>query len=280
MTINAISSFRVQWQSHKQVLLKFLRHASFLVFQEKCRICKRFIHPEIANMNYEVFRPPAVYFINTKQIESEAICRLCMDPFKKLAPARVVYERLLEGGEVQRLFIASGTLFDEEIKILIYRFKYDRDTLLAKDLTALTYQAWAKIANLLDPSLARLVPVPLHWQRLRERTFNQSECLADELSRLIDIRVTKNALKRIKKTNSQQKLGKQQRLINIANAFSAKTSLVQGKQIILVDDVCTSGATLSECSKALYEAGASIVVALTVARVEFRTNSQPETSPI
>ncbi len=245
-----------------------MRTLTYLLFQEKCRICKRFIHPEIANMNYEEFRPPAIYFVQAQQIESDAICRLCMDPINKSAPPGIIHERLLEGGEVQRLFVASGTMFDSEIKTLIYRFKYDHDLLLTKDLTVLTYQAWTKVASLIDPTSALLVPVPLHWRRLRERTFNQSECLANELSKLINIQTAKRALKRVKKTRSQQQLGKQQRLSNVANAFQARSDLVQNKQIILIDDVCTSGATLSECCKGLYEAGAILVVALTVARVE------------
>jgi ComF family protein len=268
MAIQMNNYLRAKWQSCQQAVRKFLRTASFLIFQEKCRICKRFIHPEIANMDYELFRPPAAYFVGSQQIESDVICRLCMDPFNKIAPQCIVHQRLLEGGEVQRLLIASGTIFDDEIKRLIYRFKYDKDVLLMKDFTSLTYQAWTKVANTIDPSRALIMPVPLHWHRLRERTFNQSECLANELSKVINIKSAAGALKRIKKTRSQQKLGKLQRLTNVANAFSAKEEQIRGKQIILIDDVCTSGATLSECCKALYEAGASLVIAITVARVQ------------
>ena len=200
---------------------------------------------------------------------------MCSDPFLKLAPPVVSHQLLSDDGEVQQIFIASGTIFSDEIKTLIYRFKYDRDILLAKDLSVLTHGAWQKIAHLLDPASAQLIPVPLHWQRLRERTFNQSEYLASELSKLTGIALNKGALKRIKKTLSQQKLGRQQRLTNVANAFSAKVHLVQGKQIILIDDVCTSGATLAACGKALYKAGASSVFAITVARVELAPSRSP-----
>ena len=113
-----------------------------------------------------------------------------------------------------------------------------------------------------------LVPVPLHPARHRERGFNQAELLARELARLLDAPLSTGALRRTKDTSSQVSTStRAERLTNVREAFAA-TDGVDGATIVLVDDVTTTGATLSAAAQALLSAGAVRVYGLTFAHEE------------
>lgn len=112
-----------------------------------------------------------------------------------------------------------------------------------------------------------LIPVPLHPKRLRERGYNQSKLLACELGKLISLPVIQNCLVRVKEAKPQVKATSlEERQRNVTGAFSCQNAKVSGKQIILIDDVCTSGATLESCAEALKSKGAICVWGLTLAR--------------
>jgi ComF family protein len=112
-----------------------------------------------------------------------------------------------------------------------------------------------------------LVSVPLHPRRLRERGYNQSSLLARELSRRIDLPVIEDCLIRVKQAQPQVRaVDVEERRRNVADAFVCRDENVRGKRIILIDDVCTSGATLESCAAALKNEGATSVWGLTLAR--------------
>lgn len=112
-----------------------------------------------------------------------------------------------------------------------------------------------------------LVPVPLHSRRLRERGYNQSNLLAQELGKLIDIPVIDGSLRRIKDSLPQARTTTiDERRENVAEAFACQDEELKAKNIILVDDVCTSGATLEACAVALKTGGAISVWGFTLAR--------------
>ncbi len=112
-----------------------------------------------------------------------------------------------------------------------------------------------------------LVPVPLHSRRLRERGYNQSNLLAQELGKLIDIPVIDGSLRRIKDSLPQARTTTiDERRENVAEAFACQDKELKAKNIILVDDVCTSGATLEACAVALKTGGAISVWGFTLAR--------------
>jgi ComF family protein len=112
-----------------------------------------------------------------------------------------------------------------------------------------------------------LVAVPLHSRRLRERGYNQSSLLADKLGNLAEIPVLEDYLCRIKDSLPQARtVTVEQRRKNVKKAFSCQPRKLEKKAVILVDDVCTSGATLESCATALKRAGAISVWGFTFAR--------------
>ena len=115
-----------------------------------------------------------------------------------------------------------------------------------------------------------LVPVPLHWTRLFKRRYNQSAELARALGRLSSVKALPDALARTRRTPSQGGLSRQQRKANVRDAFAVKDRYrerINGANIVLIDDVITTGATLEACGDALLDAGAAQVTAVALARV-------------
>ena len=111
-----------------------------------------------------------------------------------------------------------------------------------------------------------MIPLPLHPQRQRQRGYNQAELLAKEMAGALDRPVVPAALRRSRATLPQAKLSATARLTNIADAFVADPELVSDQQILLIDDVCTTGATLASATQALFAAGAHTVSGLCAAR--------------
>jgi len=115
-----------------------------------------------------------------------------------------------------------------------------------------------------------VIPVPLHPHRQWERGFNQAEALARVVARGLGSEVTSDVLLRRRETIPQSQLNKEERRKNVKGAFFIqKRANLELKRILLVDDIYTTGATLQECARALLEAGAQEVKALTVARRRF-----------
>ena len=111
-----------------------------------------------------------------------------------------------------------------------------------------------------------VIPVPLSQKRLHERGYNQSFLLALPFSMMINKPINKQSLRRFKETRSQVGLDRHERFNNVSEAFLADSTVVRGKNIILIDDVSTTGSTLEACASALKIAGARDIVALTLAR--------------
>jgi ComF family protein len=112
-----------------------------------------------------------------------------------------------------------------------------------------------------------IVPVPLHKKRLRQRGFNQAILLGEILSQQSGIPLQRNNLQRIRWTEPQVNLSAAARPGNVKGAFAvADSGAITGKNVLLIDDVYTTGCTVSECSRVLKNAGAAGVAVLTVAR--------------
>jgi ComF family protein len=112
-----------------------------------------------------------------------------------------------------------------------------------------------------------LVPVPLHQKRLRERGYNQSSLLAKELGKLNNLPVMDDCLVRQRYAPPQARTSiVEERRGNVEDAFACRDRRLQGKQVLLIDDVSTSGATLDACAAALKAGGATSVWGLALAR--------------
>jgi ComF family protein len=160
----------------------------------------------------------------------------------------------------------SALAYDDASREMVLRFKHGGDETLSR-----LFARWMVLAGgdlLLESAI--IVPVPLHpWRRIRRR-FNQSALLAEDLARLTELPADPLSLVRVKRTPSQGGLGKKARALNVRGAFAVRPDRrerIEGRRILLIDDVWTSGATAEACIRACRKAGAGPVSFLTLARV-------------
>ena len=155
-------------------------------------------------------------------------------------------------------------LYDGIIKKLIYNFKYNNAKYLFKPLSK--YMVECYIKNKMNADL--IIPIPLHFKKLKQRGYNQSELLSIEISKILNIPVL-NALSRIRDTSTQTNLTFKERKENMKRAFKINDSAIKGKNVLLVDDVYTSGATIKEACKVLNSASVNKIYVLTLAHTDF-----------
>jgi ComF family protein len=158
--------------------------------------------------------------------------------------------------------LRSWAIFRGELRKAIHRLKYRRNMALGQVL------AIPIINQLYDLNwpVEVIIPVPLSLARLSERGYNQASLLAKPIALHLRLPFQSNVIKRNKETLSQVGLSFASRKENVAGAFTADGSKVRRKRILVVDDVITSGATMNACSVALFEAGASEVYGISLAR--------------
>ncbi len=148
---------------------------------------------------------------------------------------------------------------------LLYAYKYDFVEDVLK-IFQILLQQFLNLNKQYFEQLELIVPVPLHKRRFAERGFNQAEEIAKILAAELDVPF-ENILIRKKSTKQQAKLQKDERIKNIKDAFVLKENFdIKGKNILLVDDVFTTGSTLDESARILKEAGAGLIKAFTLAR--------------
>jgi ComF family protein len=152
--------------------------------------------------------------------------------------------------------------YDDFSRHLILAFKHGDRTDLAPTLATWMFRASVDVLKKCDV----IVPVPLHWRRLGNRRYNQASLLAYELSKLSAIPVASNILHRTRHTPPQGHLSRMARQNNLKGVFQSRDTC-DGKTVLLVDDVLTTGTTIVNCTNCLLNAGAKEVHALTLARV-------------
>ncbi len=152
-------------------------------------------------------------------------------------------------------------MYDGALREAVHRFKFRNAIGLQRPLGTLLAQHLAAG----DPLPARVVPVPLHRTRLRQRTYNQAQLLAAMLARHLPLEMDARLLVRAAETLPQQQLPLEERRSNVRGAFSV-TRRLEGESLLLVDDVMTSGATVRSCATALLKAGAARVDLAILAR--------------
>jgi Predicted amidophosphoribosyltransferases len=151
------------------------------------------------------------------------------------------------------------------VRFVILQFKYNRQLHLRHPVAEWLFEAMND-DRLRDRSFDCIVPVPLHPARFRERGFNQAELLGKILGQRINLTLSR-ALERTRYTTTQTAFDRIDRMENLRGAFRLRKRIdVRGLQVLLVDDILTTGSTLSECARVLREAGALSVYAVTAAR--------------
>lgn len=157
--------------------------------------------------------------------------------------------------------LRAWTTFEDPIRSALHKLKYRRDFSMGDAIAA----AMLPFVKDLDWNADLVVPVPLGKHRLRERGYNQVAMIAKPLAMGLGVKYSPRALKRRRETRSQVGLSREERRHNVQSAFQAVPE-VRGKIVLIIDDVSTTGSTLSSGADAFYESGARDVYALTVAR--------------
>ncbi len=178
--------------------------------------------------------------------------------------------------------IADGTI-DNSLSAFWFREGAPIQTLFH----SLKYQKMKSVGIILGEELGRIIqaksresfnmiiPVPLHKAKLRDRTYNQSEFIAKGISNILNAQVINDAVIRTRFTGTQTKLNKSDRKDNVRGAFEVNPkhkSTIKGKNIILVDDVITTGATILECALALKRSGCGKLWVCSAAYAELKLN--------
>ena len=210
------------------------------------------------------------------QVIHSPLCPRCGRPFASgVGPDHVCHQCLQQppGFRYARAGAAYGTssTSSQPLRRGIFRFKYARNMRAGKALAGLAAHHFSRARQQgagLTEAYDRVIPVPLHLSRLRWRGFNQSLVLARAIGRHINTPVDPWLLSRIRPTQPQTQLSGEDRRANVRGAFRVHTpALARGKRFLLVDDVYTSGATVEECARTLYQNGARSVDVFTLARV-------------
>lgn len=234
-----------------------------LVFPDECRVCGKTLQ--------QVSRIPVcpACLQAPQPLIAEFFCIDCKTAFLNASPLDEagrcgLCRRGLTGFDASYSF---GE-YDGTLRKLIHLFKYSHMQPLAGPLGKMILSVLPR-----ETRFDMVVPMPLHWARQWKRGFNQSELLARVVSRRTGIPLIR-AVRRRRATPPQAGLSNAQRRTNVAGAFRIrKRSPMRGRHVLLVDDVMTTGATLSACASALKRAGAGRVTVLTLARVDRRRSS-------
>jgi ComF family protein len=209
--------------------------------------------------------------INCEQ-ENDFLCSTCFDKIEPrelmqcpLCNKQQINDKLCTGcksGSALDEIIICANYDNEILQNVIHYFKYKN----IRDMqTALGQIMINKLSTL--PNDLIIIPTPLHRRRKLERGFNQSALLANMIGEHFNLPVVNNVLWRKKNIQHQAELNKKQRLKNIANCFGIKnTKLIKNKNILLIDDVITTGATLNEQARLLKKNNARCIWALVIAK--------------
>ena len=191
----------------------------------------------------------------------EIFCQKCAERIKYTGRAAEKFP-----GEFSFDSARSIVVYEGPIKEAIHKLKFRNKKALADPLIELVTIYLDKNCRAFDD--AQLVlPVPLFGSREKGRGYNQSVFFANAVSGYLNIELNENVLVRVRNTKPQFELKRPDRFANVKDAFEiANGEIVKGKNIVLVDDILTTGATASECAKVLKSAGAGKVSVLTLAR--------------
>ena len=237
----------------RNILLGFLD----ILYPRHCFACDSSLHEEENTHICE----------NCLEIVKQTDAKRCSKCGLKLGPGITPSEKGCHECKARNLGFEKSFFVSDNagpVRALIHQFKYKKHICLAIPLGSL-------LINLLDQKticeIDFVVPVPLHWKKKRERGFNQSELMAKKVCKRLSVPISINNLHRVNNTLSQTQLSYLQRQKNVKNAFMVKAPEVfSQKNVLLIDDILTTGMTASECAKSLKNAGANKIFFIALAR--------------
>jgi len=237
------------------MLKNFLNNLINLIYPKRCVVCKSYI----SNKDKQRF-----------------ICDLCQSNIKKNVPPFCKYcSRHIEDG----IFICkeckdktfyfdeafSSCMYEGVIRELIHQFKYNGKDYLGKFLAGLLIE-FINTYKLPVKDFDFVIPVPLYSSKLRQREYNQALILAGYIAEEFKIKLLKDALYKIRNTASQTELDSQKRWENVSECFRTNPKIsFKDKNILIIDDILTTGATTSEVAKVLKSAGTRKITVLVLA---------------
>ncbi len=228
-----------------------------ILFPPRCHACKAFI-PDAGPIHLCAACRTACTMITSP------LCTRCGMPFlTELGPDHLCGPCITEPPRFTAARAAA--LFEGPVRELIHRFKYNGRVQFCRPLSILALEHLRPFAEAASADL--VIPVPLHSKRLRQRGFNQAVLLGRILAREWRVPFSVRILRRTRATLPQINLSAAERIANVRGAFGVTDpDFLQGKRVILVDDVLTTGSTVGECARMLIGAGAAGVHVVTIAR--------------
>ena len=205
---------------------KFLNSVLNLIYKQKCYFCGKSKH-------------------------SVKMCPDCYEQllFSELKPNRII----------NSVNVYSCGIYEKILQKLIRGLKYHKQKALAYYLAKFMYEYFSKL-NLAGNF--QVVPVPLHKNRIKKRKYNHMELAAEEFCKLSGYTPNYELIKRVKDTKPQYKLSRAERMQNLSKAFDVDKSKMLPLPILLIDDICTTGATFEEMINALNKEGITDIVCL------------------
>lgn len=195
------------------------------------------------------------------------LCKECFSRINFASKERMQYEFQRKFAEhkiisdFQSLFLFEVT---SPIKTVLHELKYEKKFMIGKYVGSLINDYLAE--EIFNWKADYIIPVPLHKLKKAQRGYNQSEFIAKEISKLLNVKLKTNLIKRVKYTETQTSMNLTERRENMKDAFVLNSKIdLKNKRIIILDDVITTGATIEACGKILKEKGAAEVFALSAA---------------
>lgn len=194
------------------------------------------------------------------RINKNNLCPECKIKLKEITKANIIKVKNKNFTYLAYLFKYDGIIRE---KILKYKFK--DSAYLYKTFSEIIIKNKKMCGFIKKYDI--IIPVPIHKKRYKERGYNQSELLAKEIAKILEIPMEKHVLIKALNNTPQSKLSKQERKNNAIGVYKTiNNQKIINKKVILVDDIYTTGSTANECSKMLKQAGANEIAVLTIAK--------------
>ena len=186
--------------------------------------------------------------------KSKYSLKMCPDCFEELILAPKNANRIIFGVDIY-----TCGIYEKTLQKLIRGLKYHNQKELAYYLAKFMYEYFQGLGF---EKKFQVVPVPLHKNRIKKRKYNHMELVAEEFCKLSGDIVNTELIRRIKDTKPQYKLSRKERMLNLASAFEVDKSKDLGYPVLIIDDICTTGATFEEMITNMHSAGIKDITCL------------------